>query len=173
MKLNPVSYMIWRGKRLLINQNVDHKRADYAYKCIKGIKGNIGSDEKKYHSAIKSSGVLIQTSGLLQTLSFYISKQGKDKENSDERIVEVSSSEVFKWNDFSHYELIAFHILNWIHYRDDNSSLLLNVNNDSLINMYHDLLNRSEEEILLKTTESKALILWLERFADSMLEKEE
>lgn len=125
----------------MIDRNLDHDRASYSYECVEAIK-KLRNDslEKKYRSAVHSSGALIQKSGLMQTLSFYISKK----------------------ND-SHYERLAGHILNWnrIHGRSEN-----------LLDSYHNLLKLPDEEIINKTQEAKALILWLKRFADTMLKGE-
>lgn len=74
----------------MIDRNLDHDRALYAYKCVEKIEGSGDETEKKYRSAVLASGALIQKSGLMQTLAFYISK--KDKE---------------------HYKQLAGHILHW------------------------------------------------------------
>ncbi len=69
-------------------RNLEHKRAEYAFECISGI---IGTDEKKYRSSALSCGVLIQKTGLMQTMAFYLSKKGQQ-------------------------ERLAEHILGWIMY---------------------------------------------------------
>ena len=75
----------------MINKNLDHERASYAYKRVEEIKKqNDEKTEKKYRSAVRSSGALIQKSGLMQTLAFYLSKK-----------------------DNKHYDQLARHILHW------------------------------------------------------------
>lgn len=124
----------------MINKNLDHERALYAFKCVETI-GKLHDDlkEKKYRSAVLSSGILIHKSGLMQTLSFYISK--KDE----------------------HYQKLAAHILNWREICGGN---------DEPLAAYQKLLNLPDDEIIQKTQEAKALILWLKNFADAMLKKE-
>lgn len=74
-----------------VERNLEHKRATYAYNCIDEISSlGDGGLEKQYKSAVLSCGALIHKAGLLQALSFYISKQ-KD-----------------------HYKLLAKHILEGI-----------------------------------------------------------
>jgi len=125
----------------MINRNLDHERASYAYKCIEDIKKIGGKTEKEYRSAVRSSGALVQKSGLMQTLAFYLSK--KDKE---------------------HYKQLAGHILHWDYVYGGTESPL-----DS----YHKLLEILDEDIIHKTQEAKALILWLKKFADAMLKDDE
>jgi len=133
----------------MIDKNIDHKRASYAYTCIKDIEVNHPDSEKKYRSAVMSSGVLIQRSGLMQTLSFYISKKNSKPENGP-----------------THYELLADHILHWM-YED--------YVNENRLEFYRKLLQLSDENvqnILCKTQEVKLLSVWLKRFADTMLKGE-
>lgn len=166
---------------MTVIQNLDHQRASYAYKCIKNLKGKIDTEkEKRYHSAVRSSGVLIQNAGLMQTLSFYISKKGNDAPSSPESDTHPNSSEFNdekysserkdnllsptheNWRNLSHYELLAEHILKWILFSGDNDS--------SILDMYQNLLEKEDEEIICKTQEAKSFILWLKRFSDSILE---
>ncbi|AKB40296.1 MULTISPECIES: type III-B CRISPR module-associated protein Cmr5 [Methanosarcina] len=132
---------------MIVDKNLDHGRAEYAYRCVKDIENKSDEIEKKYHSAVRSSGALIQKSGLIQTLSFFISKT-KDEESGREN------------KNYTHYELLAKHILTWI--LDSSGSI-------EPLELYLSLLDYTDEEIIQKTQESKALILWLKRFADAML----
>ena len=59
-------------------KNLDHERAAYAYEHVGIIKKIGGSTEEKYYSTVRSSGVLIHNSGLIQTLLFYLSKIEKE-----------------------------------------------------------------------------------------------
>lgn len=128
----------------MIDINIDHERANYAYKCIEEIKGNERL-ETKYRSAVRSCGALIQKSGLIQTLSFYISKKNETT------------------NEQTHYEKLAEHILMWEKICGKG---------DNLSNSYKKLLNFSDEELIYKTQEAKDVVLWLKRFSDSMLKGE-
>ena len=132
---------------MIMDKNLDHNRALHAYTCIEGIE-NSGNDdfEKKYHSAVRSCGILIQRSGLMQTLSFYLSKN--DKKN----------------NTVTHYEKLADHILQWI---------CRNSKTKDRLQIYQNILNLQDEEILYKTQEAKSLVIWLKRYADTMLKGED
>ena len=132
---------------MMMDKNLDHNRALHAYTCIEEIE-NCGKDdfEKKYHSVVRSCGILIQRSGLMQTLSFYLSK--KDKKN----------------NTVTPYEKLADHILQWI-YRDGKI-------NDRL-QIYQNILNLEDEDILYKTQEAKSFVFWLKRYADTLLKGED
>lgn len=132
---------------MIVGKNLDHERAEYAYRCVKYIEGEGGELEKKYHSAVRSSGALIQKSGLIQTLSFYISKTKENGRNEDQK-------------SYTHYEFLAGHILKWSMGNNENLSPL---------KLYLSLLDCTDDEIIQKTQESKALILWLKRFSDAML----
>ncbi len=128
----------------MIDLNIDHDRANYAYKCIEEIKGNERL-ETKYRSAVRSCGALIQKSGLIQTLSFYISKKNETA------------------NEQTHYQKLAKHILMWEK---------ICGNGDDLLKNYQKLLTFSDEELIYKTQEAKDVVLWLKRFADAMLKGE-
>lgn len=125
----------------MIGRNLDHDRALYAYICMEKIEGCGDETKKKYRSAVLASGALIQKSGLMQTLAFYLSK-----------------------NDKEHYKQLAGHILHW-DYVYGGTGLPLDI--------YRKLLNLSDEDVMYRTQEAKALILWLKRFAEAMLEKGE
>lgn len=128
----------------MFDENIEHKRALYAHSCIKDIRDNYPHLDKKYYSAVRSSGVLIQISGLMQTLSFYISKKNSKLEEGP-----------------THHELLADHILG---VKDQSI--------ENRLEIFEKLLNSSEENILFKTQEAKLLSVWLKRFADTMLKGE-
>jgi CRISPR-associated protein Cmr5 len=137
---------------MIVEKNLDHERAERAYRCIESIQKEGQKEggellEKKYHSAVRSSGSLIQKSGLIQTLSFYISKTKENNGYEEDK-------------NYTHYEFLAGHILKWI---------MANNGNLSPLKLYLSLLDCSDDEIIQKTQESKALILWLKRFSDAML----
>ncbi|NMG83442.1 MAG: type III-B CRISPR module-associated protein Cmr5 [Methanosarcinales archaeon] len=133
----------------MIDRNLDHDRALYAYKCVEEIKEIGDKTEKKYKSAVRSSGALIQKSGLMQTLAFYLSKKSDDE------------------GSLTHYEQLAGHILYWKH--------ICGKTEGSLIDAYKNLLDcpDADEQIIYTTQEAKALILWLKRFAEAMLKGED
>ena len=54
--------------------NIEHERADYAYKCIKDILDNHNGIKDKYRSEVLQTAIRIYNAGLMQTLTFYCSK---------------------------------------------------------------------------------------------------
>ena len=124
----------------MIDKNLDHERALYAFECVTNVKNFHDDFKDKYRSAVLSSGILIHKSGLMQTLSFYIGKK----------------------ND-KHYRKLATDILNWREIYGGNDEPLV---------AYHKLLILPDDEIIQKTQEAKALIIWLKNFADAMFKKE-
>lgn len=151
---------------MIVNRNLDHRRADYAYQRINDIKENNNDKiEKRYHSAVRSSSALIQKSGLIQTLSFYISKKKDDRDESGNQDEEKKSN--------LHYEFLAKHILNWILFYDTSNKFIDYDENVEPLKLYLSLLECTDEEIIQKTQESKDLMLWFKRFADAMLKSGE
>ena len=121
-------------------RNLEHERASYAFKCVEDIKNqNNEKAESKYRTAALSAGTLIHKSGLLQALAFYISK--KD------------------------YHSIAKDMLFWLTEIPVNNSDV----KASLKVMYKQLLSLNDEDIIYKTQETRALIVWLKRFSEAML----
>jgi len=55
-------------------RNLEHKRAEYAFSCIDEIAGMDDPEQKKYRTAVLSCSSLIQKSGLIQAMAFYLSK---------------------------------------------------------------------------------------------------
>ena len=56
--------------------NIEHERAKYAFSKVKGLaECNDDKVKQKYRSAVRSAGVMVRSAGLLQTLSFYLSKE--------------------------------------------------------------------------------------------------
>ncbi|MEW6088970.1 MAG: type III-B CRISPR module-associated protein Cmr5 [bacterium] len=94
-------------------RNLEHKRAEYAFKCISEIiELKNPKYEAQYRSVALSSGVLIQKSGLMQALAFYISKK-------------------------EHHKKLAEHILKWIQCPGINVELqfqcLLNISDEDMV----------------------------------------
>ncbi len=61
------------------------------------------------------------------------------------------------------YKPLAEDILNWKGIKEGN--------NDNPINIYSNLLKLSDMDIVYKTQEARALVVWLKRFAEGMLKE--
>jgi CRISPR type III-B/RAMP module-associated protein Cmr5 len=121
-------------------RNLEHERAKYAFDRVERIKGkNDEKAEKKYRSAVLSSGALIHKAGLLQTLAFYLSKPD--------------------------YRPLAEDILSWRGIKEGSETAPFSI--------YKNLLTLKDEDIIHKTQEARALVIWLKRFAEGMLKKEQ
>ena len=96
-------------------RNLEHKRAEYAYSCINEIAEMTNDKQKKYRTAVLSCGSLIQKTGLMHAIAFYISKKGQQ-------------------------EKLARHILTHIFQRQNENAVelfnrLLTANNEMLMQM--------------------------------------
>lgn len=99
-------------------RNLEHKRAEYAFECITEITGWDKNEQeknaqKKYRSTALSCSALIQKSGLMQVMAFYLSKTEPQKK-------------------------LAEHILRWVIYQRHNGNAvelfnLLITSNDVLL----------------------------------------
>lgn len=69
-------------------RSLEHQRATYAYRCINEISALEEEKQKKYRTAALSCSALIQKSGLMQTLAFYLGKKG---------LQEILASHILQW----------------------------------------------------------------------------
>jgi len=106
--------------------------------------------EERYSCYIKKTPTLIQTNGLGNTLAFYKSKFGSEKEeklSADKRA----------------YKLIYDHINGWFRKFFANEDILRWIISE----------NTSSVEVFQVTKEILALLNWMKRFAESELKGEE
>lgn len=125
-------------------ENKEHKFAKDAYNQVVQIHKNTESDEnkrQKYLTTIRSAGVLVHNAGLLQALSFYLSKP-----------------------DNYGYHNLAAQILEW-------DEIAANPTKGNLNNAYNALLQLNEYELMVCTKKVMSYIAWLKRFSESMLRK--
>ena len=120
--------------------NVEHERASYAFSKVKELSKCDNKVKRKYRSAVLSAGVMVISAGLLQTLSFYLSK--KD------------------------YERLAGDILGWKYSRPVCAS-------QDTKEIYGALLESSDYDLMAYTQEAVALIAWLKRFTEAMIEDQD
>lgn len=137
-----------------MRENVEHTRARYAFDCIDKVKGLSGPVQKKYSSQVRSAPALIHNCGLMQALAFYCSKM----DDSDDKK--------------KHYVLLAGHLLD---YMVPDESPGAAHNKAEVFLKFKALLascESSSELLMLNTGRAKAVLVWLKRFSDAMLEKD-
>lgn len=134
--------------------NIKHKCAMYAYECItEDIIKTESQIQEKYLSEIRSTATRIHDSGLLQTLAFYCSKK------EDE-----------------HFKKLSLHIMKWILQDETINGANINIrkwdeNQQIVLDFMALLLNKNDEEIMLKTGEAMEVSQWLSRFAVARLKE--
>jgi len=135
-------------------RNLEHERAKYAFNCVLDIENRGESNEQikgKYKTLVMNSAYLIQKSGLLQSLTFYCSKM-TDKGEKE------------------HFKKLNLHILKWLLMEDDvrnNPNTQWNENKDDTLTLFKIILDKDNDEILNLTQKTKALLIWIKRFADA------
>jgi CRISPR type III-B/RAMP module-associated protein Cmr5 len=125
-------------------ENKEHKFAKDAYNQVLQIHENTVSDEnerQKYLTTIRSAGVLVHNAGLLQALSFYLSKP----------------------KNYGYLKLAA-QILEW-------DEIAANPTKGNLNSAYNNLLQLNEYELMVCTKKVMSYIAWLKRFSEAMLRK--
>jgi len=115
----------------------------------KEIKSYYDNIEKKYRPYITKTPTLIQTNGLGNTLAFYKSKFGQEKE-------EKLSAEKRA------YKLLYEHINTWFKERFENRDILEWIIDE----------NTSSIDVFKATKEVLALLNWMKRFAEAELKEE-
>lgn len=129
----------------MINK-IEQGRASFAYECvIEACKDN-EEFKKNYKSYVKRLPMLIKTNGLGQTLAFVKSK-----------VSEKSQGKAYK--------LLYDQISRWL--KEDQKHLLDLGPNDELIEK---VINLDIEHYRYVTDEVLALLNWMRRFADGMIE---
>lgn len=126
-------------------ENKEQKFAKDAYNQVLQIHKDTESDEnkrQKYLTTIRSAGVLIHNAGLLQALSFYLSKP-----------------------DNYGYHNLAAQILEW-------DEIAANSAKGNLNSAYSNLLQLNTYELMVCTKKVMTYISWLKRFSEAMLRKD-
>jgi len=159
----------------MIFQTLEQKRARFAYESVSKVKEEKSEIQKKYSSYVKSSPVMILSNGLANTLAFYLSKM-KLKDDTDYKIVlrELENYKNNQPNKFENksdriaYAYLYTHISVWLAKKSNDGK--------GLTEGYDPLKYIIEKADVFKvmqlTQEATALLNWMKRFADAMLEKE-
>lgn len=152
-------------------RTLEQERAKFAYDAISEVKNESSEVQKKYSSYVKSAPVLILSNGLSATLAFYLSKM-KMKDGTG---YEDVRSELGQQNRFENkperiaYAYLFCHISEWLAEKSNGGKGLTNGKDPlKFIIKEADVL-----KVIQLTRESLALLNWMKRFADAMLEKEE
>jgi len=154
----------------------EQNRAKFAYDAILEVKSDKSDIQKKYSSYVKSAPVLILSNGLPSTLAFYLSKMKlKDSTKYTDIKSEIDKYRASKPNKFENkservaYAYLFYHISWWLAEKANNGRGLTN-GKDPLKFMLEEA---DVFKVIQLTRESIALLNWMRRFADAMLEKEE
>jgi len=133
-------------------RSLEQERANFAWECIQKVKNlNEEKIEKSYNSYVKKTPPLIQTNGLGNSLAFYKSKFGSEK---DEKLS----------SDKRAYKLLYEHINNWFNRKYQKNKDII----DWIIHQ-----NTSSTEVFQVTKEILALLSWRKRFAEAELKEGE
>jgi CRISPR type III-B/RAMP module-associated protein Cmr5 len=138
----------------MANQTIEQNRSRMAYEKVKTVSEKDVNIQKKYKSRAKDFPAMVMTNGLLQALSFVMSK--KDDEGC-------------KW--------LSGHISNWIKYAITEGWIQEPGNAYTADNIAGLIEWLSSEEIdvssyVAVTNEVLSFTPWLKRFAEGMLEGE-
>ena len=125
-------------------QTKEQKRAAYAWQCAKEAQDNLSEKASEYGQLARGLPARIQTNGLGQTLAYLLSK-GKGDPGKP-------------------HQLLYQHISRWV-----TEQLKWGANDDLLVK----LTQESSANYRRATSEAMALLIWLRRFAEARLVKEE
>ncbi len=116
-------------------------RAAYAYKAVKDVFEKNKNHSKEYKSLVRKIGSMIQTNGLGAALAFMYAK------NKD------------------HHQLLNKHLSNWL--TKESSLFKLLLNDEKLVEQ---VIKLDSDTYRACTVEVLALVVWLKRFAEGMIE---
>lgn len=125
-------------------QTEEQKRAKYAWECVESAEKILNSKASDYGNLARGLPSYIQTNGLGQTLAFLLSK-GKN-------------------NPTKHQQLLYLHLSKW------TTKQLGWGESDALM---QELTQRHSTAYRRATNEVMALLVWLRRFAEAQLIKED
>lgn len=130
-------------------RTLEQERAAFAYEKVSSV-----ADKEfagNYRAYVKKAPAMIMTNGLIQTLAFFKAKGKKNKA----------------------YEHLFSHVVEWLKnmkYYDDNC----NINGEEAKDSFEWLIYcATPAEVLSATEETLALLNWMRRFTEAMIEKEE
>lgn len=135
---------------MMINE-VEQGRASFAYQSIINACNNKDDFKKKYKSYVKRLPMLIKTNGLGQALAFVKSKSANDNSSAS-----------------GAYALIYKQVAQWL--REDQKHLM-DINPDD--DLVQKIVELDIERYRYVTGEVMALLNWMKRFADGLIEGED
>jgi len=143
----------------MANKDLDRKRAEFAYGCVKKFVKNASNGEdkqKKYRGYIRNTPSIILNNGLGSTLAFMFSKRLK----ADGEIYNVIAQNIYDWldKDYNNY-LITFKAKT--------------KEEDKLEELVNQVIELDSSEYRAVTNEILALLVWLKRFVEGMVEGED
>lgn len=124
-------------------KGIEHGRAEFAYRCVEGVKRNNNIKNSNYKSYVKKVPMLIKTNGLGATYAFIYSK------------------------DDEAYKEIYRNTKEWLEC-EDGGLIDLSGNECELVKKIIELPSSKYRAV---TIEILALFQWLRRFAEGMLEE--
>lgn len=125
-------------------RTLEQERAEYAWDCVDNAERGLGDKASDYGSLARGLPGYIQTNGLGQTLAFLLSKGKNDRRK--------------------HQQLLYLHLSEW------TTEQLGWGKSEELM---QELTKRDSADYRLATTEVMALLVWLRRFAEARLIKED
>ena len=141
----------------MANKDLDRKRAEFAYSCVKKFVDNNDEEKnKKYRGYIRNTPSMILNHGLGATFAFMFSKRLK--------------------KDGEVYNAIAENIYDWI-IKDENKYLLKLDSKKNAQDKLEELMNQVIElpssEYRMVSNEILSLLAWMKRFVEGLVEGED
>ncbi len=140
----------------MANKDLDRKRAEFSYSCVKQFIGNDEDKNKKYRGYIRNTPTMILNNGLGATFAFMFSKRLK--------------------KDGEVYNAIAENIYDWI-IKDENKYLLTLDSKKNAQDKLEELMNQVIElpssEYRMVSNEILSLLAWMKRFVEGLVEGED
>jgi len=141
----------------MTTKDLDRKRAEFAYSCVKEFVNNNDEEKnKKYRGYIRNTSSMILNHGLGSTFAFMFSKRLK----SEGKI----------------YNAIAQNIYDWIIKYENRYLLELDSKEkaqDKLEELMIKVINLTSPEYRMVSNEILALLVWLKRFVEGLVEGED
>jgi CRISPR-associated protein Cmr5 len=151
-------------------RSLEQERAKFAFESVSQIKERDDKElEKKYRSHVRSASTQILTNGLGNVLAFYQSKFERKIETLKDIENFVNSDNFNKLKpEARSYACIYYHLSKWLA-GEGNIQIIVTKGNDTL----HWIINNASSlEVLQATQETLALLKWMSRFGQAMLEEE-
>lgn len=146
-------------------RKLEHSRVEFAYNCASAgkeiMKGktleSIFYKDDKYKSYVQKLPMLIKNNGLAPSIAFYYSNRRKDKKAG------------FEENPRNAYDLIYKQLVDWLK-QEPNILIAERLNNGEDLLKVLISINSSEYRSL--NHEVLALVKWVKRFAEGLIEEE-